>query len=77
MIMIARMAKALGSRKDPGMAYGRQVEAQNLFRDRRATDLMMKGLVRMRREDWINDNEYIRFQVSLVDKLDFTQDIEE
>jgi len=73
---IARMVKALGSRKGPGMAYGRQVEAQNLFRDRRATDLMMKGLVRMRREDWINDNEYIRFQVSLVDKLDFTQDIE-
>jgi hypothetical protein len=71
------MVKALGNRKDPGMAYGKQVEAQNLFRDRRATDLMMKGLVRMRREDWINDNEYIRFQVSLVDKLDFTQDSEE
>lgn len=74
---IARAVKALGNRKDPGMAYGKQVGAQNLFRDRRATDLMMKGLVRMRREDWINDNEYIRFQVSLVDKLDFTQDSEE
>jgi hypothetical protein len=37
----------------------------------------MKGLVRMRREDWINDNEYIRFQVSLVDKLDFTLDNDE
>jgi hypothetical protein len=74
---IARMAKTIESRKGQGMDYGMQVEAQNLFRERRATDLIMKGLVRMRREDWINDNEYIRFQVSLVDKLDFTLDNDE
>ena len=74
---INRAVRALGSRKGPGTAYGKQVEEQNLFGDRRATDLMMQGLVRMRREDWINDNEYIRFQVSLVDKLNFTQDSEE
>jgi hypothetical protein len=74
---IARAVRALGSQKGPGMAYGSKVEEQNLFRNRNAMDLMMNGLVKMRREDWINDNEYIRFQVSLVEKLDFTQDNEE
>jgi hypothetical protein len=66
---IAKAVKTLGGNTAHGSMYRKGAEGLNLFRRRGAMDMMMTGLVKMRREGWISDGEYIRLQEGLVDRL--------
>lgn len=59
----------LGGNTALARAYQQRVDDLNLFRSLTALDGMMRGLVKMRRERWISDSEYIRLQEDLVDRL--------
>lgn len=66
------LAKAVrGLRRDRNLstAYRGAAERLNLLRSREAVDKIMTGLVKIRREGWISDSEYIRLQENLVDNL--------
>jgi hypothetical protein len=66
---IAKAVKTLGGNTAHGKMYRKEAEGLDLFRRRDAMDMMMTGLVKMRREGWISDGEYIRLQEGLVDRL--------
>ena len=66
---IAKAVKTLGGNTAHGSMYRKEAEGLNLFRRRGAMDMMMTGLVKMRREGWISDGEYIMLQEGLVDRL--------
>jgi hypothetical protein len=66
---LEKAVKSLSRDNPVGRMYRKEAERLNIFRSRRAVDLMMTGLVKMRRQGWISDSEYIRFQVAIVDKL--------
>lgn len=66
------LAKAVKSlRKNTALTkkYRQEAENMNLFRSLGALDKIMKGMVKMRREGWISDSEYIRLQDALIDQL--------
>jgi len=66
---LERAAKALSKRGDISTAYRSAGKKLNLLRCREAVDNIMIGLVKIRKEGWINDSEYIRLQDNLVEKL--------
>ena len=66
---LEKAAKSLSRDNPVGRMYRKEAERLNIFRSRRAIDLMMTGLVKMRKQGWISDSEYIRFQEAIVDKL--------
>jgi hypothetical protein len=66
---LEKAVKSLGRDNPVGRMYREQVEKLNLFRSRQAVDLMMTGLVKMRRQGWISDGEYIKLQETIVDQL--------
>jgi len=66
---LERAVKSLGRDNPVGRMYRQEVERLNVFRSRQAVDLMMTGLVKMRRQGWISDSEYIKLQEAVVDKL--------
>ncbi len=66
---LEKAAKSLGRKGEVSDAYQGSEEGLNVFRSRGAMDRIMAGLVEMRREGWIDDGEYIRLQVGLVERL--------
>lgn len=66
---LEKAVKSLSRDNPVGLTYREQVEKLNLFRSRQAVDLMMTGLVKMRRQGWISDGEYIKLQEAIVDQL--------
>lgn len=66
---LEKVVKSLGRDTQVGRMYRKELDKLNIFRDRQAVDLMMTGLVKMRRRGWINDSEYILLQEALVDQL--------
>ncbi len=66
---LEKAVKSLSRDTPVGRMYRKEAERLNVFRSRQSVDLMMTGLVRMRRQGWISDSEYIRFQEAIVDKL--------
>ncbi len=66
---LEKAVKSLGRDNPVGHMYREQVEKLNLFRSRQAVDQMMTGLVKMRRQGWISDGEYIKLQETIVDQL--------
>jgi hypothetical protein len=64
-----KAVKTLGRDTPTGRMYLKEAESLNLLRKRVAVDLMMTGLVKMRRQGWISDGEYIRLQEGLVERL--------
>ena len=66
---LEKAVKSLGRDNPVGIMYREQVEKLNLFRSRKAVDLMMTGLVKMRRQGWISDGEYIKLQETIIDQL--------
>jgi len=66
---LEKAVKSLSRDNPVGRMYRKEAERLNIFRSRRAVDLMMTGLVKMRKQGWISDSEYIRFQEAIVDKL--------
>jgi hypothetical protein len=67
---LERAVKALGKNTQLYQMYKSNVTSKNMFKNRSAMDNMMIGLVKMRRQGWIRDGEYIRLQEVLVDKLE-------
>jgi Mg2+ and Co2+ transporter CorA len=66
---LAKASKSLGRKTKLAQKYRQEAENMNLFRSPGALNMIMKGLVKMRREGWISDSEYIRLQDTLIDKL--------
>ncbi|UCH57742.1 MAG: hypothetical protein JSV18_02190 [Candidatus Bathyarchaeota archaeon] len=66
---LEKAVKALGRDNPLGQVYRQEVDRLNVFRSRQAVDMMMTGLMKMRRRGWINDSEYIRLQEGIVDQL--------
>jgi len=66
---LERAAKALSKRGDLSTAYRSAGNMLNLLRSRQAVDNIMIGLVKIRKEGWISDSEYIMLQDNLVEKL--------
>ena len=66
---LAKAVKALRRKTGLAEAYRKAGERLNLLRSREAVDGIMVGLVKIRREGWISDAEYIRLQGALVDNL--------
>lgn len=66
---LAKAVRTLSMRKGTAPAHRRAVDGLNLLRSREAVDKIMAGLVKIRREGWIGDNEYIRLQEFLVENL--------
>ncbi len=66
---LEKAVRSLGRNTALARVYRRDVEELNLFRSLGGIYSIMRGLVRMRREGWISDVEYIRFQETLVDQL--------
>jgi len=66
---LAKAVKAVGRGGDLAAAYRRSCDRLNLLRSREAVDKIMMGLVKIRREGWISDGEYIRLQEYLVENL--------
>ena len=64
-----KAVKSLGRDAPVGRMYRKEVERLSVFRSRRAVDLMMTGLVKMRRRGWISDGEYIKLQEGIVDRI--------
>ena len=62
--------RALSKKSSLTQVLKGQENASNLFGSRSSLDGMMKGLVEFRRRGLINDGEYIKLQVSLVERLD-------
>lgn len=66
---LGKAVKALGRSTELSVAYRIHGDDLNLLRSHEAVDKMMVGLVQIRREGWISDSEYIRFQELLVENL--------
>ncbi|MFQ6054333.1 MAG: hypothetical protein ACE5OO_08920, partial [Candidatus Bathyarchaeia archaeon] len=66
---LARAVRSLGRGRGPATAFKRAGDRLNLLRSREAVDKIMVGLVKIRREGWISDGEYIRLQEALVENL--------
>jgi len=66
---LEKAVKALGRKTALTSAYQRAGDRLNLLRSREAVDKIMMGLVKIRREGWISDGEYIRLQEVLVENL--------
>jgi len=66
---LAKAVKTLGRSTTLASEYRRAGDRLNLLRSREAVDKIMVGLVRIHREGWISEGEYIRLQEFLVDNL--------
>ena len=66
---LAKAVKTLGRDGDLAVAYRRAGDGLNLLKSREAVYKIMVGLVKIRREGWISDGEYIRLQEVLVENL--------
>jgi hypothetical protein len=66
---LEKAVKSLGRDNPVGRMYRQEAERLNVFRSRQAVDLMMTGLVKMRKQGWISDSEYIKLQEAVVDQL--------
>jgi len=67
--LLERVIKSLRRDNPVWRIYRQEAERLNLFRSHRSVDLMMTGLMKMRRGGWISDGEYIRLQEGIVEKL--------
>jgi hypothetical protein len=66
---LERVVKSLGRKGEISDTYRGREEGLNAFKSRGAMDVIMAGLVEMRRDGWVGDGEYIRLQVGLVERL--------
>ncbi|KON31283.1 hypothetical protein AC482_01295 [miscellaneous Crenarchaeota group-15 archaeon DG-45] len=67
--LLGKAVRALRGGRDHASEYRLAEEGLNLLRSRAAVDKIMAGLVKIRREGWISDDEYIRLQEALVENL--------
>jgi hypothetical protein len=66
---LEKAVKSLGKETQLGRMYRKEIDNVNTFRSRQAIDLIMTGLVKMRKQGWINDSEYIHLQEAIVNKI--------
>jgi hypothetical protein len=69
---LAKGVKSLNSDRTLFANYLSNVEELNQFRSLSSIDMIMKGLLKMRRQGWISDSEYIKLQENLVEQLSLT-----
>jgi len=67
--LLERVTNSLRRDTPAWQIYRQEAEHLNLFRNHRSVDLMMTGLMKMRRGGWISDGDYIRLQEGIVEKL--------
>jgi len=67
---LAKAVKTLGRSTNLTAEYRRSEDRLNLLRSREAVDKIMMGLLKIQREGWISDSEYIRLQKFLVENLE-------
>jgi len=66
---IVKVVRAIKPRSVLTVERNQIADELNLLNNRWAIYDIMVGLVKMRREGWINDNEYIKLQDAIVGKL--------
>lgn len=66
---LAKGVRALSRDRSLATMYQQQGDRLNLLRSHEAVDKIMIGLVKIRREGWISDGEYIRLQETIVENL--------
>ena len=66
---LAKAVKALGKKSNLKAEYQRVGDKLNLLRRREAVDQIIIGLLKIQREGWISESEYIRLQEVLIQNL--------
>jgi len=68
---LAKAVKAMGGNTNLAAEYQRASDRLNLLMRREAVDKIMIGLLKIQREGWISESDYIRLQGGIVQNLEF------